>query len=241
MLNIASPIPLYLQLADILREAIAVGSYGENEKVPSETEMAKQYGIGRPTVRQATDVLVREGLLDRRRGSGTYVLPKTKPVDLFSLSGAGMAWQASDVTAQVEWLSMPTLVDSDEYLTGLSKAFHMQRVTYVENVPVLLETFYLHHQVFWQFDQVFDPQQSLSTQVKQAYYLSATCAEQNFKVMFPSRKLAEVMQVSNKVPLLHVGRKLHFGTMEGVIYCDIICRTDSFRFSQTIYAPRVDG
>ncbi len=258
MLNTDSPMPLYIQLADILRQAIDACEYMVGHKIPSENELAKQYGVGRPTVRQATDLLIREGALERRRGSGTYVLPKTKPVDLFSLSGAGVAWQASDVDAEVVWLSQPRLVDCDEGSVGFARAFRMQRLTKVDQCPVLLETFYLHYPVFAHFDKVFTPQQSLSAQVKQHYHLHASSAEQSFKVMFPSRKLAELMQVSSsfssqpscqlssqlprqsysKTPLLHVVRKLNFGAMEGVIYCDIICRTDNFRFSQTIYAAQ---
>ena len=80
-LNASSPIPLYRQLALRIREHIDRGEIGVSEKIPSEHRLAREYGIGRPTVRQATDLLVREGVLQRRRGSGTFVLPPYTELD----------------------------------------------------------------------------------------------------------------------------------------------------------------
>jgi GntR family transcriptional regulator len=74
-LNTQSPVPLYRQLAQRLRANIERGELAVSQKIPSENELASEYGIGRPTVRQATDLLVREGILQRRRGAGTFVLP----------------------------------------------------------------------------------------------------------------------------------------------------------------------
>ncbi|MCP4207766.1 MAG: GntR family transcriptional regulator, partial [Shimia sp.] len=91
-LNTHSPIPLYQQLADRIRYEIETGGYRVNDKIPSEHVLAKQYAIGRPTVRQATDLLVRKGILQRKRGSGTFVLPPTQRIDLFSLTGTSAAF-----------------------------------------------------------------------------------------------------------------------------------------------------
>jgi len=80
-LNTQSPVPLYRQLADQILADIDAGHYAIASRIPSETDFADRYAIGRPTVRQATDVLVRAGRLERRRGSGTYVLPPGRSID----------------------------------------------------------------------------------------------------------------------------------------------------------------
>lgn len=235
MLNSASPVPLYQQLAELLRRSMEAGELAEREKIPSEHALAEIYGIGRPTVRQATDMLVREGILERRRGSGTYVMPKAKHIDLLSLGGTGQALQASDLAADSEWLLLPHLVTGDDCKGGFAAAYQLQRLTRIDSEPVLLETFYLDAEVFNDFDQIFNPQLSLSGQVKQQYFYAVTSAEQSFHVLFPNRRLATLMQANTKLPLLHVARKLHFGKQIGLIYCDIVCRTDRFNFSQNIY------
>ena len=103
MLNPQSPIPLYRQLSDLLREGIRSGEYPAGTRVPSEHRLAEQYEIGRPTVRQAIDVLVREQLLSRKRGSGTFVRKESGEVDLFSLAGtiASFHKKGLDVTTRI--------------------------------------------------------------------------------------------------------------------------------------------
>jgi GntR family transcriptional regulator len=61
--------------------------------LPSEHELARQFRVGRPTVRQATELLVRRGMIERRRGSGTLVRPARPEVDLFTLSGTIAAFE----------------------------------------------------------------------------------------------------------------------------------------------------
>lgn len=52
----------------ILNEPVAIG-----EKLPNEFELAEKFGVGRSTIREAVKSLVSKGVLEVRRGSGTYV------------------------------------------------------------------------------------------------------------------------------------------------------------------------
>lgn len=72
MINRNSQIPLYVQLADCLREQIRSGKIKEGEKLPSESEMINTYHLGRLTVRDALAILVNEGLIEKRHGKGTF-------------------------------------------------------------------------------------------------------------------------------------------------------------------------
>ena len=62
-LNPGSPLPLYRQLADWLLARMRSGEYPPGSRIPSEPALARRFGIGRPTVRQATDLLVRRRCL----------------------------------------------------------------------------------------------------------------------------------------------------------------------------------
>src|SRR6266496_5274589 len=69
----AGPIPLYHQLSQLLRTAIEQGTYHPGDRLPSEPELIREYGVSRITVRQALDELEAEGRVVRRHGKGTYV------------------------------------------------------------------------------------------------------------------------------------------------------------------------
>lgn len=77
-LNHNSSVPLYLQAEQNLRKMIEQPEYQEGKMLPNEVDIAKAWGISRNTLRQATNKLVYEGLLLRKKGVGTVV---THPVD----------------------------------------------------------------------------------------------------------------------------------------------------------------
>jgi GntR family transcriptional regulator len=68
-----SPVPRYLQLADLMRQRIARGTWPHGHCLPSLELLMAEFGVARVTVRQAIDVLAREGLLSPQQGRGTFV------------------------------------------------------------------------------------------------------------------------------------------------------------------------
>lgn len=68
---------LYLQVADQLRDLIQQGTIAPGGRLPSERALAEQFGVGRPTVREAMIALEIAGLVQIRSGSGVYVLEQT--------------------------------------------------------------------------------------------------------------------------------------------------------------------
>ncbi|HLJ99985.1 MAG TPA: GntR family transcriptional regulator [Streptosporangiaceae bacterium] len=69
-----SPVPLYFQIAESLKRSITEGRLKPGERLDNELELTQQLGVSRPTVRQAVQRLVDEGLVVRRRGLGTVVV-----------------------------------------------------------------------------------------------------------------------------------------------------------------------
>ncbi|MFJ6103327.1 GntR family transcriptional regulator [Streptomyces sp. NPDC092359] len=70
-----SPVPLYYQLARQLESAVEDGTLPPGTLLGNEIDLANRLGLSRPTVRQAIRTLVDKGLLVRRRGVGTQVVP----------------------------------------------------------------------------------------------------------------------------------------------------------------------
>lgn len=66
--------PLYLQIAEILRQDLDRGVWNVGELLPTISELSKKYSVAKITVRQAVKILEEEGLLESRRGRGTTVL-----------------------------------------------------------------------------------------------------------------------------------------------------------------------
>ena len=73
-----SHIPIYLQIADGIRDAVAAGVYLPGEALPSLRVMALQVHVNSNTVQKAYDELAREGLIYSQRGKGLFVAKKGK-------------------------------------------------------------------------------------------------------------------------------------------------------------------
>jgi len=237
LLNPQSPLPLYRQLADRLSAAIRSGQYAAGTRIPSEHALARDYALGRPTVRQGIDLLVRKGLLARRRGSGTYVCEPRQEVDLFSLDGTGASFQKTGLNAEVLIVAPLCLMDiprQDANPFGGGRALHLSRLTRSAGIPVLLEEIYMDALLFAGLEGIDLSGRSLSRIAEEHFFLRPTGAKQCFRIAYAAGGQAYHLQVDPETPLLFVQRHLHFPHHPDGVYVELWCRSDQFVFSQTI-------
>jgi len=236
-LNPQSPIPLYRQLADILSERIRSGAYPVASRIPSENALSAAYGIGRPTARQATDHLIRKGLLVRKRGSGTYVRANSNEVDLFSLGGTLSAFQKEgiDVSTRLQGsakrIQLPD--DAENPFSG-THVYFLSRISSVDEKPVLLEEMFMSPVLFPGIDEVDLAGKSVSRIVEDTYYLKPSGGKQTFCVAPAGAERSRRLGIAENTPVLLVKRFLHFPRMENGIYSELYCLTDRFVFSQSL-------
>lgn len=245
MLDESSPLPLYRQLAALLDQQIRAGEYESGERIPSEPVLSQRYRIGRPTVRQATDVLVRKGLLERRRGSGTYVRPALPRVDLFSRAGtlrgfrnSGLAvasrWLGPAVSAQVPVSPEPAAQSPLPNPLEGQRALQLSRLSDLEGEPVLLERFWLDPALFAPLRGRDLAGLSLSEWVEGRLGLTPGPTEQVFDVVAIPAAEAAHLAAADSEPMLRVRRQVSFRASAGALYAELYCRTDRLAFCQTI-------
>jgi GntR family transcriptional regulator len=237
VLDPQSPIPLYHQLSELLRARISDGQLPPGSRLPSEVELSRTYRIGRPTVRQAMDRLVQGKLVERRRGSGTYVLQPPRPVDLFSLGGTLASFERSGVELQTRLLGRVArrrVEDDSESPFFGREAFTFARLGRTQRGPVLVERVALDPSVFPNFNRIPLAGVSLSRIIREHFHLSPGCAEQTFRVASPEGEIRAALELESNDFILLVKRRLVFPSLGPAIYCQLHCRTDEFVFSQSI-------
>jgi GntR family transcriptional regulator len=72
-LNTESHVPKYSQIADIFRQRIARGVWQKGLRLPANEVLAAEFGVSRVTIRQAVDLLSRDGVIEAQQGRGTFV------------------------------------------------------------------------------------------------------------------------------------------------------------------------
>jgi len=96
--------PAYRKVASALLDRITARAFSDGDRLPSETELAKQFGVNRSTVREALRELQTNGLLTRRRGSKLMMV--TRPQTDFVAEGVSRALVLHDVTFFDVWESL---------------------------------------------------------------------------------------------------------------------------------------
>ncbi len=149
----SSPLPIYIQLADILRDRIA-REHVAGDLLPSEAALCETHGISRTAVRDALRLLADEGLVRKEKGRGTFVTGnRIAEIVIQDVRGfvEEMASQGRTVATKiVEFAQVEAAPDVAEAL-GLSAGdpvVRLHRVRLLEGTPVLVAVTTLPHTRF---------------------------------------------------------------------------------------------
>ena len=135
--------PLYIQIANDLRERIVEGDIESGEALPPERELCDLVGASRVTVRKAIEQLIDEGLLQRKQGSGTFVTAR--------IQAAGSHLSSFTEDAQARGDNVDTIWvrrdygEADEVEAALldiapgSRIAHLSRVRLSNDEPLAVE------------------------------------------------------------------------------------------------------
>ena len=145
-----NPVPLYYQLAEVIRERIASGEFQPGDRLASARTISEDAGISRMTVRQALDYLERQGHLVVRRGDGTFVAAPKLTYHAVNLLGFSQEMieqgrQPSSRVLEQLALTPPAQVAARLAIAPDRLVVKVARLRLSQDVPVLLETVYLAH------------------------------------------------------------------------------------------------
>jgi GntR family transcriptional regulator len=144
-----SNIPYYVQLVEILKEPIRRSELKPGDQLPGEFELCEQFGISRTVVRQALQELEKEGLIQRRKGKGTFVAPSKIDENLVQkLTGfyQDMTSRGQAPKSQVLRFEVIPVCPKIAELLQLStdqNVFVIERLRSVNDDPIVLVTTYL--------------------------------------------------------------------------------------------------
>lgn len=139
---------LYDQIKDDLLSKIKDGTYPEGQTIPSELELAEIYGVSRPTIRQALQILVSDGYLEKRRRRGTVVTkPKVSQSFTMSISSFEDAMRLAGRLPKTKVLVFKreranAEVEKRLELTRGQDVFKLVRLRYADDLPnVFVESY----------------------------------------------------------------------------------------------------
>lgn len=200
-------IPKYKLIENDIIDKIISGTYVENQPLPTEHELAKQYQCSRVTVRQALSNLAHKGYIRKTHGSGSFV-NKTKTIQrthLLKSFSEEMIELGKKPSSEVHTFTILEAGNTMAKVLGISpedKVYFVERTRFADDYPVLFERSFL----------AVDLHPNLSIQVlKTSKYkyaedhnLIIDYSHQNITPMFPPKYIAEKLQISEKQPIIRI-------------------------------------
>lgn len=240
MLNKKIPIPLYYQLKEKLTESILKGELPVGSLVPSERELSDYYGISRMTVRQALGEMVKEGLLVREQGKGTFVAEPKIDQGLLKLTSfsedmrsRGMKPDSRIQAIYVQQASSP--ISSALGLLADDRVVVFERVRLADRKPMAYEIAHLPLARFPGLDQENLHSVSLYSLLEAKYQLSIQYARQTIEVGLSNPIESKSLGIRNKSPVLLIERVTFDTNNQPFEYVKSIYRGDRYKLQVELH------
>jgi len=221
-----SMIPIYIQLKSILKASIMNGEYGENEMIPSETQLADTYQITRTTVRRSISELVNENLLRKEHGKGTFVCLNPIHYTVWNFTGFTDYIQKKGKTPTSKILTAEEIsIEGKQY-------FKLERARGIkEDAEILyltVDTSCIPLDLFPGIMTFDFEKRSLYDVMRKEYGIIPSIVELMVKPFLVDRRIAQVFGISENMPLLIVKGKV---SNEENLQVEL---------AQVIYSPHID-
>jgi GntR family transcriptional regulator len=204
-----SPIPRYVQLADHFRQCIARGIWPLGHKLPSLEALMLEFEVARVTVRQAIELLARDGLLSAQRGRGTFVTGNPAKDRWLRLETTlkDLADVYRDDTPKLTLIEessvMPTIQDHDG---APAKRYHfLRRVHSRGDEAYCVISIYLDERVFKMAPRRFR-QETVIPVLLDLPSIKITQARQTMTISTADLEIAEQLDIPMNSPVANIRR-----------------------------------
>lgn len=223
---------IYLDVRDDLYDKITSGVYKSGDKIPSERELSETYSVSRMTVRQAINVLVKDGVVYREKGRGTFVSVPNLYQDNMKSFTQTLIEQNMHPTTKVIEASMVT------HLKSISQILHMdprtsyykiKRLRLGDNVPIALETVYIPTKyVPGLLDHSLE--HSLYQVLEEQYGYEMTNIACEIEACISNKILMGVMELKNQEGLLKITGITYDQNGRRIFYEESYYRSDLYKY-----------
>jgi GntR family transcriptional regulator len=231
-------VPKYYQLANILRQQIEDGAWSPRQAIPSERELETLYNVSRPTIRQAIELLIRQGYLYREHGRGTFVSPQKLQKGLLELTGFSEDMQRRGIQPgqtilEFGYVRPPKKVlEKLDLAPGIEQVLRIERVRLGDGKPIGLQVCYLAlrpEQVLAR--EELETRGSLYALLTEKFHIIPSEADETLEVTVATPREATLLHVSEGSPLLLSERVLYAQDRRAVEYVKILYRGDRYRYA----------
>ena len=240
MLSVIDPgniIPKYYQLSNILRQKIEEGAWGAHQPIHSERQLEEQYNLSRPTIRQAIELLVRQGFLYRVHGKGTFVSPPKLQKGILELTSfsedmRSRGLKPGQIFLDFGFVDPPAQVRKLLELPADRKVLRIKRVRTGNGEPIGIQDSYLALPSGQEITrEEVEQGGSIYNILQEKFGIFPSEADETLEVTLASAEEAILLEIPEGSPLLLNERTLWSQNRQAVEFVKILYRGDRYKYT----------
>jgi GntR family transcriptional regulator len=210
----ASRIPVYVQIAEAVRDLIHGGRVPVGSALPAERVLCENFGVSRMTLRQAYDVLERDGLIDCQRGRGTFIARKRiqkQQQEMRSFTEEIAARGGSPSSRLVSFSVVKQSFAARECfgLPGDQLLWEIKRVRLSDGVPIALEHVQIPCYLCPTLDRFNLRTQSLYRILEEHFDVKLARCEEGISACRPTPEQKRYLDVAQSAAILRIERRTY--------------------------------
>jgi GntR family transcriptional regulator len=235
MISRISPLPLYFQLKEFIKNEIEAGRWSIGDLIPPEREFEDRFGLSRTTIRQALGELEHEGLLYRIQGKGTFVSEPKIETSLARMMSFTEEMTERGVVPGAKLLEFEEIALPPTYAKLMKaapseKVIRIERARLADDQPVALQVSYVRGVFGLQLDRTyFERGGSLYAALEQqGFRLSG--AEETLQAVLAGEREAHLLGIDVGAPLFLMERLWHLADGNILGYGRMLYRGDRYKY-----------
>ena len=214
-------LPAYQKIQGAIQRRIESGRLKPGDAVESERELARVHGVSLMTARHALSVLEREGIVQRRRGAGTFVAPPK--IHFNKLMSFTEQMATRNLAARSKILHFGTTEAEDEVAAKLSlpsgeRLIRMERLRMGADAPFAIEICYLPAAEFPGLSRAQLERGSLFSVLMQDHGVQLSYADEEIDATSADARTAQLLKVERGLALLRIRQVLYSTKAKPVVY-----------------------
>lgn len=241
-------VPLYHQVEQVIRHRIATRQYDIGLQIPSEHELGRELKVSRVTIREALRELVREKLLVKVQGKGTFVAPELPKV-LQPIKYSGFL---EDLYQRVEQLEVVTVemarVPPTDYVRTVlqlppaaKEIVQIKRCRHVDRDPFSFTINYLPVEIGTRVDPAVLRTVPLNTVFERDLKIPVLRAEETVEAAPANPEVAAQLAIPVLYPIMHVTRVMFTERDRAFEVVETFYRADKYHYSVNLSRVKRNG
>jgi len=204
-------LPLYRSIAENLKEKIESSQYPHGTQLPTEARLTEIYHASRVTIRQAIQILVRQGYVKKRQGSGSQIIyshqnalrERSSKIESFTEEIRATGLIPSKHMLNFAIITLSNNLANDLQVSPSSQAYHYQRLICTDKTPFCLEEGFIPLDPFPDLT-VSDLLHSKLNYYEQKKHIEISFSHQIVQAITPTEEQCNLLQLSKPKPLLRI-------------------------------------